>query len=455
MLTDSCLTVTPSELPRRSSALFYGWTMVPLSMVALVASSPGQTFGVSIFNEPMRAALGLSYGQLTAAYMIGTLLGAIPITYVGSLMDRHGGRRTALVTLSLFCLACVATSFVQGWLTLVVAFSLLRMLGPGALGFTSGNTLPYWFERRLGMVEGIRQFGMGASMLFIPAINLGLLSRWGWRGSYVVLGVTIWCVVFPLFWFSFRNRPEDVGQRLDGAAAESHQKLPADFWWGLTLEESMRTFSFWVVTLGSACFSLVHTAIFFCLVPILQERGLTALDATTALTAFAASLAVMQLVGGALSDHVPARFLLALGLAGLGTGVFVVQGTTSPTMATIATGVLGASQGIFFGASQPLWARYFGRRHLGKIRGVLATINVASSSLGPLIAGLTHDSTGTFGLSLMVFAALPLPLAILSLWAAPPPRTAAEDAAADEPVILKLPTPVRSVARVNSSGALR
>ena len=398
VLTDSCLNVSPTALPRRTSALFYGWIMVPLSMVALVASSPGQTFGVSIFNEPMRNALGLSYGQLTAAYMIGTLVGALPITYIGLLMDRHGGRRTTLITLSLFCLACVATSLVQGWLTLVVAFSLLRMLGPGALGFTSGNTLPYWFERRLGMVEGIRQFGMGAAMLFIPAINLGLLSRWGWRGSFVVLGVTIWCVVFPLFWFSFRNRPEDVGQRLDGVSAEMHQKLPADFWWGLTLEESMRTFSFWVVTLGSACFSLVHTAIFFCLVPIFQERGLTALDATTALTAFAGSLAVMQLIGGALSDHLPARFLLALGLAGMGIGVFLVQGTTSPTIATIATGVLGASQGIFFGASQPLWARYFGRRHLGKIRGVLATINVASSSLGPLIAGLTHDATGNFGL---------------------------------------------------------
>ncbi len=422
MLTDTCLEPNSTQVPRRTGTLYYGWIMVPLSMVALVASSPGQTFGVSIFNEPMRLALGLSYSQLTGAYMIGTLLGALPITYFGALMDRHGGRLTTLVTITLFCLACLVTAFVQGWITLVLAFCMLRMLGPGALGFTSGNILPYWFECRLGMVEGIRQFGMGMAMLFIPAVNLWLLSRWGWRGSYVLLGVTIWCVVFPLFWFTFRNRPEDMGQRLDGVSEEAHQKLPANYWWGLTLEETVRKYSFWIVAGGTSCFSLVHTALFFCLVPIFQERGLDAQDAAAALTAFAGSLALMQLVGGTLADHLPARLLLSLGLVGMSTGIFIIRGTNSVATATVAAALLGFSQGLFFGASQPLFARFFGRLHLGKIRGILATGNVASSSLGPLIAGVIHDGAGNFGPALLLFGLLPLPLALLSLWATAPKR---------------------------------
>lgn len=413
--------------------------MVPLSMAALVASSPGQTFGVSIFNEPMRRSLGLSYGSLSAAYMIGTLIGALPITYFGSLMDRQGVRRTTLLTLTLFCLACVATAFAQGWFSLMIAFTLLRMLGPGALGFTSGNTLPYWFERRLGMVEGVRLFGMAAAMLFIPAINLALLAEWGWRGSYAIMGVCIWCVAFPLFWFTYRDRPEDVGQCLDGVSKNAHAKRSADYWWGLSLDEAGRTFSFWVVTAGSASFSLIHTAIFFCVVPIFAERGLNSQDAALALTAFAGSLAVMQLIGGTLADHLPSRFLLALGLAGMAAGVFLLNGTESARLACLATGILGASQGIFFGAAQPLWARYFGRRHLGKIRGILATINVASSSLGPLVAGVTHDVTGDFGLSLLTFAFIPVPIALLSLWATAPPRPPVT-----EPKPLYLPAPESS-----------
>lgn len=433
MSSESCLSVPVTEASRRAPSVFYGWIMVPLSMAALVASSPGQTFGVSIFNEPMRLSLGLSYGELTFAYMLGTLIGALPITYVGSLMDRHGIRLTTLVTLTLFCIACVITSFSRGWVTLTISFTLLRMLGPGALGFTSGNTLPYWFERRLGLVEGIRLFGMAAAMLFIPAINLWMLSAFGWRTSYALLGITIWTVTFPLFWFTYRNRPEDVGQRLDGVRPDNDFQLPADFWWGLTLEEAGRTFSFWVVAIGSACFSLVHTAIFFCVVPIFQEHGLTDQDAAVALTAFAGSLAVMQLVGGSLADHLPSRFLLAIGLAGMAIGVFLVNSTSAVSTATIATALLGASQGIFFGAAQPLWARYFGRRHLGKIRGVLATMNVASSSLGPLVAGVTHDVTGDFSLSLITFAVIPIPIAIASLWATAPKRPAVPVAERERP----------------------
>lgn len=80
------------------------------------------------------------------------------------------------------------------------------------------------------------------------------------------------------------------------------------------------------------------------------------------------------------------------------------------------------SQGIFFGVLHPLWARYFGRLHLGKIRGVLLTLNVAASSLGPLFAGMTRDWQGNFNLALLVFAIAPLPLAVLLLLAAPPAR---------------------------------
>jgi MFS transporter, OFA family, oxalate/formate antiporter len=84
--------------------------------------------------------------------------------------------------------------------------------------------------------------------------------------------------------------------------------------------------------------------------------------------------------------------------------------------------LMGVSQGLYFGASHPLWARYFGRLHLDKIRGALMTINVAASSIGPLFAGLTRDAVGTFDPALLAFAVLPWPLAIASLWAVPPTR---------------------------------
>lgn len=420
--TDFKAAAAPAE--RRS--IYYGWLMLPLSMAALIASSPGQTFGISIFNEPMRLSLGLSHGQMAAAYTLGTLLGAIPITFIGRQMDRHGLRRTLLAVVSLFSLACVGTSLVQGWLTLVGGFCFLRMLGPGALALLSGNTLAFWFERRLGMVEGLRQVGMAVAMASIPALNLWLVSQWGWRGAYGLLGAFIWLLLFPLTTLLFRNRPSDVGQQIDGidtpGPGSPLKQNAVDAYWGFTLGETLRMPVFWTVTIGTATFSLIHTAIFFCMVPMFQERGLSAGDVAASLTVFAVCLAVMQLVGGMLADRVRASFLISTGLVGLAMTVLLLLVANSQAMALLAGGALGVSQGIFFGATHPLWARYFGRRHLGKIRGMLMTVNVACSSLGPLFAGVTRDWQGDFTLALIVFAIAPLPIAACSFLVAPPKR---------------------------------
>ncbi len=420
----------PAEAPR---SLYYGWVMLPMAMAAMIASSPGQTYGIAVFNEPIRLALGLSHGRLAAAYMLGTLLGAVPIVYIGYQLDRYGLRRAMLAVVSLFSIACLLTSFVQGWVTLVAAFCLLRMLGPGALSFLSGNVLPFWFERRLGTVEGMRQLGTALAIAVVPVLHLWLITQWGWRGAYAVLGVGIWLLLFPAVVVLFRNRPGDLGQWMDNrrpCQALPEAKRGEDVYWGFTLGQTLRMPTFWIVAGSVALLGLIHTGVFFCVVPIVQERGLTAGDATAMLTLFAVSLALMQLPAGMLADRIQARWLLVVGMSALSAAVATLWLSESRISALAAGAGFGVSQAVVFGAANPLWARYFGRLHLGKIRGVLMTLNVALSSLGPLLVGVTRDWRGDFGFALAVFALAPLPLAALALLVTPPRRETFDDTAA-------------------------
>lgn len=435
-VSDAAGVESPAEvalLPVRTS-FYYGWVMLPLSMAALVASSPGQTFGVSIFNEPMRRSLGLSQSSLALAYTLGTLLGAMPISYIGKLMDRHGLRRMMLVAIGCFCLACCAVAAAQNWLMMAAGFFLLRMLGPGTLTLLSSNTLPFWFERRLGMVEGLRQLGMAVAMTCIPTLNLWLVDQWGWRGAYVILGTVIAAVLIPVFLVWFRNHPEEVGQQIDGGQAQPMAESAADtttdntadkaanWQWGLTLNEALRTPAFWIVGGGTALLGLVCTALFFCLVPIFQERGLSETDAAMTLTVYAICWAMVQPLGGWLADRIRAEGQMAAGMVSLAAATGLLHLTTTPLHAMLGGAVLGVAQGIYFGAVHPLWPRYFGRLHLGQIRGVLMTIGVAFSALGPLLAGLAFDYFGSFSVAMIAFSFAPLPFAIASLWASPPPR---------------------------------
>ena len=56
--------------------------------------------------------------------------------------------------------------------------------------------------------------------------------------------------------------------------------------------------------------------------------------------------------------------------------------------------------GFGFGGSVPLsefiWAKYFGRVHIGAVRGVGAPFTVALGAVGPVLAGLYFDAIGSY-----------------------------------------------------------
>lgn len=432
------ITLVPLETPREQR-LYYGWYMLLMAMCASIASSPGQTFGVSIFNEPLRTDLGLTHGQLGLAYMLGTQLGALPIIWIGLQMDRYGIRRTLLAVVICFSSACFLMAAANSWFHVVICFTLLRMLGPGALSLLSGNILPFWFSRRLGTVEGLRQTAMAMAMAVIPPLNIWLVATFGWRNAYAILGGSIFVLLFPLYWRFFRAYPGEVGQAIDGGSTftgpgarfsvsngqadsnstgeELEGKLPP---W--TLRDAVRTRAFWLLLSGTSLFGMIQTGVFFNLVPILSEHGLNERHAASMLVAFAVSLAIHQMLGGWLADRWPARVLAMGGMILFAAGLVLLWHGHSVNSIIAAGIVLGAAQGTYLASTQPLWARYFGRSHIGKLRGVQMSTNVAISSFGPLLVGICYDVLGGFDAVLMAFLILPIPFAVGSFWLAAPIR---------------------------------
>lgn len=399
------------------SRLFYGWIMLPVAMFGLIATSPGQTYGVMAFSEPIRIALGISHSQLALAYTLASLLAALPITYVGTLMDRHGLRVMVTIGVALMGTACLVAAAATNWLTLFLGFFLLRFLGPGALSLLCGNTLAFWFHRQLGTVEGIRHLGIACAMAVIPAGNLWLVHAFGWRGAYVILGLTVWAIMLPVVLIWFRNRPEDVGQTLDGlsdAAGDARHELES-MQNSFSLGEAVATGMFWMVLAGTCLFGLIQTGLFFSLVSILQDRGLAETAAAGLVSSFALSLAAAHLCGGMLSDRLPGQLLMSCSLLLYAVSLGILWKAESGAILTWSGILMGASQGIYFGAANPSWARNFGRCHLGRIRGLVMTLMVASSSLGPLLVGLCRDVTGEYDLIMAAFMLVPIPFALTIL----------------------------------------
>jgi MFS family permease len=66
------------------------------------------------------------------------------------------------------------------------------------------------------------------------------------------------------------------------------------------------------------------------------------------------------------------------------------------------------------------WADYYGRLHLGSIRGLTLPAQIGGQAMGPLVAGFMFDATGDYRAPFTVFGIIVGIAAVMVLAAKPP-----------------------------------
>ena len=402
---------------------FYGWLMIPMAMLGMIATSPGQTYGIAVFNPYLREALELSHSQLTGMYMLGSFVACFPMSYVGMMMDRHGIRRTMLVVVVAFGGTCILVSKITGMVSLFLAFLFLRMLGQGALTLLASNTLSMWFNRHLGTVSGLKSVGTALAIAIIPNLFAYLIQEHGWRTSYVFIGLTLWIVMLPLIALLFHDRPEDIGQLRDGSKPnpdDDNQTDDADDEINLDLSQAIRTRAFWIMAASTAFWGMFGTAITFNIVPLFESHGLTDANATQTFVTLAIGMGTMQFIGGMLADRIPLNRLLSVSMFLMAGSAVVLFSLTAPWIGHVYALLFGSGQALIGVVGNTIWARYYGRSHLGKIRGSIWMAAVAGSSVGPFIMGFTFDQFGGYGVSIAFFCTVLSVLGVAAVFATRP-----------------------------------
>ncbi|HEX6383572.1 MAG TPA: MFS transporter [Anaerolineae bacterium] len=413
-----------SRLVNRSP-VFYGWVIVGAGTLGFIMTSPGQTYAVSIFIEHFIGDLGISRSLVSTLYTAGTLVGSLALPVLGRLIDRKGPRLMVAVIASLFGLACIYMGFVTSAVTLGLGFLAIRMFGQGGLGLVSQYVINQWWVRRRGTIMGIS--GLGLALLGIggfPTLINHLITGYGWRLTYPLLGGMVLLVMVPLGVTLFRNQPERFGLLPDGgpslpAGLVNEPSVPEENW---TPAEAMRTLAFWVVTLGVAAIAMLSTGLFFHMVSIFSDNNLSAAQAAYVYAPIAVTTAVVNLASGVLVDRISLRILLAIALLFQALSLWMAQSLDTVALAVIYGIVLGATSGLMRTVSSVAWATYFGRRYLGSISGTASTILIAGSALGPVPLGLARDVFGSYNLALQAFMFLPLLLGAASLFTGRPQK---------------------------------
>ena len=155
-----------------------------------------------------------------------------------------------------------------------------------------------------------------------------------------------------------------------------------------------------------------------------EDRGLPMGLAVSTLSIFAATSALTGLPWGFAFEHIHVRFgaMMMSGLLVLSMVVLIVADNylLAVTFALLFGLAIGAGNIV----EQLLWADYFGREHLGAIRGFGAPFRIASPT-GPVLTGLLFDWTGSYTVPFTVFAVIFSIMTVAMFFATPPEKPTA------------------------------
>ncbi|QSB05775.1 MFS transporter [Natronoglycomyces albus] len=410
---------------------FAGPRIVVVATIVVSLTAPGQTAAISVFLDPMISDIGVSRTAISTAYLIGTLVGALSLPWIGRAVDKYGTRLTMAVVAGGFSLSLIGLSFATSIIGLGAGFVGIRMLGQGALGLCAATLVSRWYDKHRGTALGIQSAIGGGVIAASPVLLERLIAATDWRTAMLIEAAVIAVVVIPLALFLVRNRPSDIGQRVDGELATGTTVVPE---WGVTRAEAMRHPYFWVLLSAVGAAGFFGTAIAFHQIALLGEHGLTATEAAANFVPQSIAGIIATLMLGYLVDRMGPRRLLAVSMLlfafAIAWGTVVTPGWSALGFG-IAIGAAGNAVRVIEAAMTP---RLFGVAHIGSIRGAVASVSVGSTAFSPVLFAVFYDWTDSFSLVLWISMFIPLFVAVAAL-VAPLPVTPAQTSAPLEPAV--------------------
>ena len=396
--------------------LFYGWRMAVLGGLIMGLGTVPLFQGLPVWNPVLRNTFGWNASQMSWAFAVTRIEGGLLGPLEGLLIERLGSRRMVLIGMMILGSGFILFSQVRELWQLYVTFTIMSM------GAALGTWLPmmtvmnHWFirwkTRAMSIVmEGYALGGIALPLAMAWAIggaDPAVSERLGWRVVALAIGVTIIVMAIPLSRL-VHNRPEELGllpdgnspeERPIGAATEVVAAEPVGFTW----QEAIKERSFWLISIGHACSSIVTVAVMVHLGLMLDERGYSLQVIGAVVATYTGSNAVFLVIGGYVGDRIAIRLAAFIFSSIQAVAVVILVIAESTPMIFLFAVTLGAGFGGRGPATTAIRGIYFGRRAFAAIMGVsMVPMNILLFA-APLYVGYIRDLTGDYDASFLTVA---------------------------------------------------
>ncbi len=193
-----------------------------------------------VFFSPVCNDLGFEMGKFTLFRTLFTMSQALTMPFVAKLFRQKDVR----VIVSAATVVMGGISILQGTFTELWQFYVFGIIQGCAASFIGVIPAPIllgnWFYKNTGTAVGISAAFSGlVGMIGSSALGM-LIPAYGWRASYMIIGVAVMVLILPFSLFVLRYKPEDLGMlpygadehyvaKADGKAAAAKKEKFSDF----------------------------------------------------------------------------------------------------------------------------------------------------------------------------------------------------------------------------------
>lgn len=360
---------------------------------ALMAISGLVWNSFALFLVALQGEFGWSRAEISGAYSAFALVNALTAPLVGYGLSRWDSRRLlaffSVVLGGSLCASAWTSTIGQYWF----AFGLLGGIGAHCTSsFAVFAALAGRFRERPATAMSVADAGSGlAAFLGLPMMYW-IISDFGWRAAYLVLGLTVAVLGTTLHLMAM-----DRVRRSPRQAASSR--------WRLMVPSA----AILVLAISYFCGSAAYHGLLTQQIALFDDRAVP--ERTAVWIAATAGFVVFgwRLLSGWLCDLFGPGPVMSLA-AVMAVVVFLVLGLALSTTNTWTLLIYPLAIGVAFGGQQVLLAN--GARQIAPLPIFASTLGFCrlatgmGMASGPVIAAYTYDVTGGHLLALLLMAAL-------------------------------------------------
>ena len=170
----------------------------------------GTYYGFGVFFKPVLTDFGWTRAMTSGAFSLSMIMYGLLGIVMGGLTDRFGPRLVMTLCGFLLGLGYLLMSQISSVWQLYIYYGVIIGIGISGGYVPQVSTVARWFVKRRGLAVSITLAGFCLGGIIWPPSAQWLITIYGWRQCFTILGILSLLVIIPLSQFA-KHSPQEIG----------------------------------------------------------------------------------------------------------------------------------------------------------------------------------------------------------------------------------------------------